>query len=181
MALGVKFAWSMKRICTRSSICSIHRQLRGKTWMNNERQKLFMSIIPIHFKERVEETINSIFSFHKLLSIILFFWIGISAVEAQEYATDRLFMKEFSKTKCRSAAEVKINNLKNKRILTLDQESFLNRNVWSKLRTQLPLSPGEKKHLRKLKQRGVSKNKLSLKDIKAKNASRFRALRLRCK
>ena len=140
-----------------------------------------MSIKLFHFKERVEETINPFFSFRKPVSIILFFWIGISSVEAQEFATDRLFMKEFSKTKCRSAAEVKIKNLKNKRILTLEQESFLNRNVWSKLRTQLQLSPGEKRHLRKLKQRVVSKNKLSLKDIWAKNASIFRALRLRCK
>ena len=140
-----------------------------------------MSIELIHFKERVEKTINPIFSFRKPASIILFLWIGISSVEAQEYATDRLFMKEFSKTKCRTAAEAKINRLKNKRPSTLEQESLLNRNVWSKLRTQLPLSPGEKRHLRKLKQRGVSKNKLSSKDIWAKKAAKFRALRLRCK
>jgi len=140
-----------------------------------------MSIKLIHFKERVEKTINSIFSFRKSASIILFFWIWICSVEAQEYATDRLFMNEYRKTKCRTAAEVKIKRLKKKRPSTLEQESLLNRNVWSKLRTQLPLSPGEKIHLRKLKQRGVSKNKLSSKDIWAKKAAKFRALRLRCK
>ena len=140
-----------------------------------------MSIKLIHFKERVEKSISLIFYLRKPASLILFLWIGISYVEAQEYATDRLFMKEFSKTKCRTATEAEIERLKNKRPSTLEQESLLNRNVWSKLRTQLPLSPGEKRHLRKLKQRGVSKNKLSSKDIWAKKAAKFRALRLRCK
>jgi len=140
-----------------------------------------MSIKLNHFKERVEKSISLIFYLRKPASLILFLWIGISYVEAQEYATDRLFMKEFSKTKCRTATEAEIERLKNKRPSTLEQESLLNRNVWSKLRTQLPLSPGEKRHLRKLKQRGVSKNKLSSKDIWAKKAAKFRALRLRCK
>ena len=140
-----------------------------------------MLIKPINLKERVEENIIHISPFCKSVSIILFFWIGISSVEAQEYATDRLFIKEFSKTKCRTAAEVKINSLKNKQISTLEQEYLLNRNVWSKLRTKLPLSMGEQRHLRKLKQRGVTKNKLNYKDILAKNAAKYRALRLRCK
>ena len=140
-----------------------------------------MSIKLIQFKEKIEKTINPIFSFRKPASIILFLWIGISSVEAQEYATDRLFIKEFGKTKCRTAAEVKINSLKNKHISTHEQEYLLNRNVWSKLRTQLPLSLGEQRHLRKLKQRGVTKNKLNYKDILAKNAAKYRALRLRCK
>ena len=140
-----------------------------------------MSIKSIHFKVIVQKTMIPIFSFRKLASTILFFWIGICSVEAQEYATDRLFMKEYHKTKCRTAAEVKINRLKKKRPSTLEQESLLNRNVWSKLRTQLPLSPGEKRHLKKLTQRGVYKKKLSSKDIWAKKAAKFRALRLRCK
>ena len=140
-----------------------------------------MYIKLIRFKERVEKTINHILSFSKPASIILFLWIGTSSVEAQEYATDRLFMKEFSKTKCRTSVEAKIKKLKKKRPSTLEQESLLNRNVWSKLRTQLPLSPGEKRHLRKLKQRGVSNNNLRSKDIWAKKAAKFRALRLRCK
>ena len=140
-----------------------------------------MYIKLINFKERVEKTINPILSLRKPATIIFYLWIGTGYVEAQEYATDRLFMNEFHKTKCRAAAETKINRLKNKRPSTLEQESLLNRNVWSKLRKQLPLSPGEKRHLRKLKERGVSKNKLSSKNIWAKKAAKFRVLRLRCK
>jgi len=37
--------------------------------------------------------------------------------------------------------------------MTLEQEALLNQNVWSKLRLKLPLSPGEKAHLRKLKKK----------------------------
>ena len=50
-----------------------------------------------HFKERIDETFEFIFSFRKPAAVLIFLWIGISSVEAQEYATDRLFMKEYSK------------------------------------------------------------------------------------
>ena len=63
MALGVKFAWSMKRIYTRSSICSIHRQLRGKTWMNNERQKTFYVHQTNSFQKKSRENHKYNFSF----------------------------------------------------------------------------------------------------------------------
>ena len=115
------------------------------------------------------------------LSGILFIITTASTAEAQEYATDRLFMKELSKTKCRSLAEKKINNLKFNRVMTLEQEALLNQNIWSKLRLKLPLSPGEKAHLKKLKQKGIYSNKLSAKNIWAKNAAKFKELRHKCK
>jgi len=65
--------------------------------------------------------------------------------------------------------------------MTLEQEALLNQNVWSKLRLKLPLSPGEKAHLRKLKKKGVYSNKLSSKNIWARNAAKFKELRLKCK
>ena len=122
-----------------------------------------------------------ILSSFKTAGIFLFFWSAACSVEAQEYATDRLFMKEFKKTKCLSLTEDKIKNMKIIRVITLEQEALLNQNVWSKLRLNLPLSPGEKKHLRKLKQKGVYSNKLSSKNIWAGKAAKFNALRLKCK
>jgi hypothetical protein len=101
---------------------------------------------------------TSILVITKLSAIFLFILTTASFAEGQEYATDRLFMKEFSKTKCRNVIENKINNLKIKRVMTLEQEALLNQNVWSKLRLKLPLSPGEKAHLRKLKKKGVYSN-----------------------
>ncbi|MBC8220995.1 MAG: hypothetical protein H8E67_10585 [Proteobacteria bacterium] len=124
---------------------------------------------------------TSFFTITKLSVILLFILTTATSTEAQEYATDRLFIKEYSKTKCRSLVEGKINNLKINRVMTLEQEALLNQNVWSKLRLKLTLSPGEKLHLRKLKKKGVYSNKLSSKNIWARNAAKFKELRLKCK
>ena len=124
---------------------------------------------------------TSFFTITKLSVILLFILTTATSTEAQEYATDRLFIKEYSKTKCRSQVEGKINNLKINRVMTLEHEALLNQNVWSKLRLKLPLSPGEKAHLRMLKKKGVYSNKLSSKNIWARNAAKFKELRLKCK
>ena len=140
-----------------------------------------MSIQQIHYKNKSEIKLNFIFSFTRMAGIFFFILTEASSAVAQEYATDRLFMKEFSKTKCRSLAEYKINSLKIIRTMTLEQEALLNQNVWSKLRSNLPLSPGEKKHLRQLKNKGVSSTKLSSKNIWDRKAAQFREIRLKCK
>ena len=124
---------------------------------------------------------TSFFTITRLVVILLFILTTTYSVEAQEYATDRLFMKELGKTKCRNMVENKIKSLKNNPVMTLEQEALLNQNVWSKLRLKLPLSPGEKLHLRKLKQKGIYSNKLSAKDIWTRNAEKFKGLRLKCK
>jgi hypothetical protein len=124
---------------------------------------------------------TSFFIITRLVAIFLFILTTKCSVEAQEYATDRMFMKEFGKTKCRNLVEHKIKNLKINPVMTLEQEALLNQNVWSKLRLKLTLSPGEKLHLRKLKQKGVYSNKLSAKNIWARNAEKFKGLRLKCK
>ena len=134
-----------------------------------------------HFKERIDEIFQIIFSFRKPAAVLIFLWIGISSVEAQEYATDRLIIKEYSKAKCRNKVENEIKRLKNNVDMTLEHQSFLNRNIWSKLHTNLPLSRGEKKHLNDLKQKGIPLKRIRSKDYWAYNATQFRALRLKCK
>jgi hypothetical protein len=139
----------------------------------------------------INQAINNIFLSNKIrtsfciitkvLAIFLFILTTTCSLEAQEYATDRLFMKEFGKTKCRNLVENKIKNLKNNPVMTLEQEALLNQNVWSKLRLKLPLSPGEKLHLRRLKQKGIYSNKLSAKSIWTRNAEKFKGLRHKCK
>ena len=124
---------------------------------------------------------NNFLTLTKITFLFLITWMSVNPVFGQEYATDRLFLREYSKTKCRNLAEYKINSLKINRIMTLEQEELLNQNVWSKLRTKLPLSPGEKKHLNRLKQRGITHNKISSKNIWARKAAEFKVLRLKCK
>ena len=128
-----------------------------------------------------KKILTSFFIITKLMVILLFILTTKCSVEAQEYATDRLFMYEFSRTKCRNMAEKKIKSLKNNPVMTLEHEAFLNQNVWSKLRLKLPLSPGEKLHLRTLKKKGIYSNKLSTKNLKARRAEKFKGLRHKCK
>jgi hypothetical protein len=131
------------------------------------------------FLSKITRTSFSIIT--KMLVIFLVILTTKYPLGAQEYATDRLFMKEFGKTKCRNMVENKIKSLKNNPVMTLEHEALLNQNVWSKLRLKLPLSPGEKLHLRKLKQKGIYSNKLSAKNIWARNAEKFKGLRHKCK
>jgi hypothetical protein len=131
----------------------------------------------------LSKIIRTSFSIMTKVLVVVFLFILITkfSLEAQEYATDRLFMKKFGKTKCRNIVENKIKSLKNNPVMTLEHEALLNQNVWSKLRLKLPLSPGEKLHLRKLKQKGIYSNKLSAKNIWARNAEKFKGLRHKCK
>ena len=92
--------------------------------------------------------------------LILFLFSGTNSAEAQEYATDRLFMKQYKKTKCRNEAEKKIRQIKKRPEMTLEHEVLLNQNIWVKLRSNLPLSPGERKLLKKLKKKGIVSKKI---------------------
>ena len=134
-----------------------------------------------HFKRRIDETLKNIFTFRKPASVLMFLVIGFNSVEAQEYATDRIFMKEYRKAKCRIEVENKIKRLKKSSDMTQEHEVFLNRNIWSKSLINFPLSHEEKKRLKDLKQNGMPKKKISYKEFLAKNATRFQTLRLKCK
>ena len=140
-----------------------------------------MSIKLGHFKRRIDENSKKTFSFREPVAILMFLWIGFSSVGAQEYATDRIFMKQYSKAKCRLAVENKIKHLKKSRDMTLEHEEFLNRIIWSKSRINFHLSLEEKKRLDNLKLNGITKKKISSKSLLAKNARLFQALRLKCK
>ncbi len=113
------------------------------------------------------------------VSYIIFF--TTITIFGQEYATDRLFIKQYDKSKCLRAVEERVNSLKTKREMTLEHEFLLNKNIWNKIRTKLPLSPGEIKRLQKLKENGITSNKLTNKKFWAKKEKEFRALRSRCK
>ena len=140
-----------------------------------------MSIKLGHFKRRIYENFKITFSFREPVAVLLFLWIGFSPVEAQEYATDRIFMKEYSKAKCRLAVENRIKHMKKSRDMTLEHEEFLIRNIWSKSRINFPLSLEEKKRLNNIKLNGIPNKKISSKSLLAKNAKLFQALRLKCK
>ena len=120
-----------------------------------------------------------IFSYTKLMTFFVIYTVSFP-LHAQEYATDRMFMKQFKKAKCLRSLGERIDFLKTKREMTLEHEVLLNQNVWNKLRAELPLSPGERKRLWLLKNKGFSSNKLSSKKLWAKKATKFKSLRKKC-
>ena len=112
---------------------------------------------------------------------MLFLISGADSAEAQEYATDRLFMKQYKKTKCRNEAEKIIRKIKKRPEMTLEHEVLLIQNIWVKLRSNLPLSPGERKLLKKLKEKGIVSKKMRSKEIWKHKATQFKDIRMKCK
>ena len=125
--------------------------------------------------------INFFCCLHVSTVLMLFLFSGTNSAKAQEYATDRLFMKQYKKTKCRNEAEKIIRKIKKRPEMTLEQEALLIQNIWVKLRTNLPLSPGERKHLKKLKEKGIVSKKMNAKEISKHKAYQFKDIRMKCK
>ena len=118
---------------------------------------------------------------HVYAFLILFTFLGINSAEAQEYATDRLFIKHLKKTKCKNEAERIIRKIKKIPEMTLEHEVMLIQNIWVKLRSNLPLSSGEKHLLKKLKEKGIVSKKMRSKEIWEHKAAQFSDIRMKCK
>ena len=140
-----------------------------------------MKIIENLFNQLNKRKINIFCSLWLYAALILFLFIKTNSTEAQEYATDRLFMKHYKKTKCRNEAEKIINKIKNRSEMTLEQEVLLIQNIWVKLRSNLPLSPGEKKLLKNLKEKGIISKKMRSKEILKHKSAQFKDIRMKCK
>ena len=113
--------------------------------------------------------------------LMLFLFSVTNSAEAQEYATDRLFMKQYKKTKCRNEAEKIIRKIKKRPEMNLEHEVLLIQNIWVKLRSNLPLSSGERKLLKKLKEKGIVSKKMRSKEIWKHKATQFKDIRMKCK
>ena len=134
-----------------------------------------------YLKQPKNENINFFYRFNFCTVLILFILSGTNCTEAQEYATDKLFMKQYKKTKCKNAAEKIINKIKKSPEMTLEQEVLLIQNIWVKLRSNLPLSPGERKLLKNLKEKGIVSKKMHSKEIWRHKSTQFKNIRMRCK
>ena len=65
--------------------------------------------------------------------------------------------------------------------MTLEHEVQLIQNIWVKLRSNLPLSHGESKLLKKLKEKGLVSKKKRYKEIWKNKATQFKDIRMKCK
>ena len=140
-----------------------------------------MKIRENHIKQFKKGNINFFCCLYVCAVLMLFFLSGINYAEAQEYATDRLFMKQYKKTKCRIEAEKIIRKIKKRPEMTLEHEVLLIQNIWVKLRSSLPLSPGERKLLKNLKEKGIVSKKRRSKEIWKHKSTQFKNIRMKCK
>ena len=118
-----------------------------------------MTLRKTHFKQLNKGKINFFCCLHVWAVLMLFLFSGADYAEAQEYATDRLFMKQYKKTKCRNEAEKIIRKIKKRPEMTLEQEALLIQNIWVKLRTNLPSVPEKESILKNSKKKALSQKK----------------------
>ena len=140
-----------------------------------------MTLKETHFKKLNKEKINLFCCLHVWAVLMLYLFSGTNSAKAQEYATDRMFMKQYKKTKCRNQAEKIIRKFKKRPEMNLEHEVLLIQNIWVKLRSNLPLSSGERKLLKKLKEKGIVSKKMSSKEIWKHKATQFKDIRMKCK
>ena len=140
-----------------------------------------MTLRKTHIKQLNKGKINFFCCLHVWAFLIIFLFSGADSAEAQEYATDRLFMKQYKKTRCRNEAEKIIRKIKKRPEMNLEHEVLLIQNIWVKLRSNLPLSPGERKLLKKLKEKGTLSNKMRSKEIWKHKAAQFKDIKMKCK
>ena len=140
-----------------------------------------MALRETQFKQLNKGKIHYFCRLHVWVGLMLFLFSGTNYTEAQEYATDRLFMKQYKKTKCRNEAEKIIRKIKKHPEMTLEHEVLLIQNIWVKLRSNLPLSPGERKLLKKLKEKGIVSKNMRSKEIWKHKTSQFKDIRMKCK
>ena len=133
-----------------------------------------------NIKQQKKGNINFIYFLNICLILILFLLATTNSAESQEYATDRIFMKHYEKTKCRVNAEKIIKKLKKQQEMNLEHEVLLIQNIWVKLRSNLPLSPGESKLLKNLKEKGNVSKKIRSKEIWKRKSYQFKDIRMKC-
>ena len=134
-----------------------------------------------HSKKLIKGNSNFFCHLRIFAVLMLILILGSHPTEAQEYATDRLFMNQYKKTKCKNEAEKMIQKIKKIPEMSLEQEVLLIQNIWVKLRSNLPLSPGERKLLKNLKEKGIVSKKMHSKEIWRHKAAQFNDIRMRCK
>ena len=65
--------------------------------------------------------------------------------------------------------------------MNLEHEVLLIQNIWVKLRSNLPLSPGERTLLKNLKEKGIVSKKIRSKEIWKRKSTQFKDIRMKCK
>ena len=104
-----------------------------------------------------------------------------STVIAQEYETDRIFIRQQSKNHCLVEAQSQIRKIRKARDMSNEHNQHLNLDVWNRKRTGLQMNQKQQKRLNQLLQ-GNSGSKYGSKlQLQQKKQRRYAAIKQKCR
>jgi hypothetical protein len=101
-------------------------------------------------------------------------------IQAQEYATDRLFLKEHFKTNCRNKVQREVEEELERPQFTGEHQRMMELDAWNRKRKGIPLSYGQQHRLRQMLQGTPPPRLPTQKDVNREKAYRNRALERQC-
>ena len=110
-------------------------------------------------------------------SMVLF----TSSVIAQEYETDRIFIRQQSKNHCLVDAQSKIRNMRKTRDMSGEHNQHLNLGVWNLKRTGLQMNQKQQKRLNQLLQGNPGPKYGSARQLQQKRQRRYAAIKQKCR
>ena len=102
-------------------------------------------------------------------------------VIAQEYETDRIFIRQQSKNHCLVDAQSQIRKMRKARDMSDEHNQHLNLDVWNRKRTGLHMNQKQQKRLNHLLQGKVGPKYGSTRQLQQKRQRRYAAIKQKCR
>ena len=121
--------------------------------------------------------------FRVLLSLTLLgmlLWVSTAPAVAQEFATDRLFMKQHKRTLCEGRVQREVEAEQERPVFTGEQQRQLELDAWNRKRKGIPLTSGQQGRLQQMLQGAPPPRLPSRQEINRNKTYRNRALERQC-
>ncbi len=106
---------------------------------------------------------------------------GAGMIGAQEYESDRVFIRQQGKYRCQSQARIRFEEIKRRREMTAEHEHYLNWDVTNRDKAGIRLSARQRSRLHRMLQGKTRKDLLKSRELWRKRKQEFDATLQRCK
>ena len=104
-----------------------------------------------------------------------------SSVIAQEYETDRIFIRQQTKNHCLVDVQSQIRKMRKVRDMSDEHNQHLNLDVWNRKRTGLQMNQKQQKRLNHLLQGNSGPNYGNARQLQQKRQRRYAAINQKCR
>ena len=104
-----------------------------------------------------------------------------STARAQEYETDRIFIRQQSKNHCLIQVQDQIRELRKIREMSDEHSKHLNRDVWNRNRTGLQMNQKQQQRLNQLLKGNPGPKYSSVRQLQQKRQRRFAGMKQNCR